>query len=683
MTPEEFSAWEPFLKTVPLFAGLASQDLAHVAERMQALSLPKGSRLYSQGDEPDAFYIITSGQVRVVRKVDGSETVDDFLGRGETLGEGGLMTGEPRHNTVRLDSTCEFLKLLRKDFEEVLRENPSILMHISRILARRIVRAQNPTPGAGAQILALNAALSSPDRQLLSIHLALQLVSQTRRKVLLLDLRPEPGNLARFLGLQAPDAPADTGYPRDPSWVRPLTQPHPSGLDVLSLPTSALSGRHHSGLYHLLNFLREEHDLILVCLSNASGDLERSILAEADQAILAAGPATRAEAGRLETSLRSVVTEPDRIIGLWLGAASPDQDFLRDCGREILPWPDDLGARLERTGSPYQAMDGYPRTIRSVERLARRLGGLRLGLALGAGAALGYSLIGVLKVFQREHIPVDVVAGTSSGALIGSWLASGMDPSEMEAVAQRLDKSWLYENLFLDLTIPRAGIFAGETLLRFLRTFLGDKEFSQLDLPFACVATDIETGEEVVLRSGRVAEAVRASCGLPMIFTPFKLGGRYLVDGGLVDPVPTRVAADLGADILIAVNLTQPASERNPRRKLRAQDGLLEASLDMDFERLRELTLPAALNAPNMLQAFMQTLHTMEYQIARTRLEFAHIAIQPNLSAFDWTDTHRSREIIRVGERIAEEYAPQIKALLPFFTQLGKVPRRPSSPLRP
>ena len=198
--------------------------------------------------------------------------------------------------------------------------------------------------------------------------------------------------------------------------------------------------------------------------------------------------------------------------------------------------------------------------------------------------------------------------------------------------------------------MPRSGIFAGETLLRFLRTFFAEREFSQLELPFACTATDIETGEEVVLREGRVAEAVRASCGLPMIFAPFRLGERYLVDGGLVDPVPVRVAAELGADLLVAVNLTMPPSARDPRRR---KPGLLEASLELDFARLRELALPAALQAPNMLQVFNQTLHTMEYEIARSRMEFAHVAIQPDLSAFLWTETHRSREIIRAGERIA------------------------------
>ncbi|MCX5797810.1 MAG: patatin-like phospholipase family protein [Elusimicrobia bacterium] len=684
MTPEELAAWEPFLKAIPLFAGLSSADVARVARRMQALSLPKGATLYSEGSTSDAFYIITSGQVRTVRTVGGREVVDAFLGRGETLGEGGLLTGEPHLHAAKLDTTTEFLKLLRKDFESLLRKNPSILLHLSRLLARRLVRAHNPAPGAPAQLIALSASLPGPDRRLLAVHLGLQLVSQTRRRVFLADLSSDAGGVAQTLGLKPRPAErlaADPGHVHEHAWVEGLIQTHPSGLEVLSFPASVLAGRLYGGLYHFLNFLREGRDIVLVCCDEPSSDVERSILAEADRVLWAGGRGAPGLLAGAQAAMRAAVPETAKVLGLWLGdPPGADEGFGPGIERVVLPWPDDLGARLERTGSPYEAMDGRPRTLRAVERLARRLGGVRLGLALGAGAALGHSYIGMLKVFAREHIPIDVVAGTSAGALIGGWLAAGLEPEQMVHAALRMDKAWLYENLFWDITLPRSGFFAGQTLLRFLRTFFGEKEFAELELPFACVATDIETGEAVVLREGRVAEAVRASCGLPIIYAPMHLGGRYLVDGGLVDPVPVRVAAELGADLLVAVNLTLPAAARNPRRR---QQGLLEASLELDFARLRELTLPAALQAPNMLQVFNQTLHTMEYEIARTRMEFAHVAIQPDLSAFLWTETHRSREIIRAGERVAEQYVPQIKALLPFFTQLGKVPRRPSSPLQP
>ncbi|OGR47523.1 MAG: hypothetical protein A2X40_00015 [Elusimicrobia bacterium GWC2_65_9] len=285
------------------------------------------------------------------------------------------------------------------------------------------------------------------------------------------------------------------------------------------------------------------------------------------------------------------------------------------------------------------------------------MGGLRVGLALGTGAALGHATIGVLKVFKREGIPVDVLAGTSMGSLIAGCYACGYEPEEIEQLALRIDKAWVVENLFWDLTVPRSGLFHGETLLRFIRSYMGSREFSDMDIPFAVVAADIETGEEVVLRSGRVAEAVRASCGLPLIYAPIHLNGRYLVDGGLVNPVPTRVLADLGADILLAVNLTMPAGDR-PRRGAK------------NPSRVKPM------KAPNFFDVFFHMIYTMEYEVAQSRLDLAHVVVHPELKGFSWTELHRAKEIISAGERAAEEALPRIKALIPAFGPACPLPRR-------
>jgi NTE family protein len=691
MTPEEIAAWEPFLKRVPLFAGLSTADLQRVAVRLQPLSLPKGSTLFSAGEEPNAFYIITSGQVRITHKIGGVETVEAFLGRGEEIGEGGLLTGEPRTTTVRLDTTCEFLKLLRKDFEDVLRENPPILLHLSRVMAKRLVE-QRSGPAAGKakndayQLIGLAAALPRGERQLLTVHLALQLVEQVRRRVLLVDLHADSGMMARILGLkpQLVTEEALRGVDlRDPSVIQALSQQHPCGLDVLSIPAATLGGRLYSGIYLFLNFLREAHEFSLVAMDTDGGDVEKAIIAEADLVLLAGQEGHRPQFRQLQAELRSLVAERKRLLQVWLGELDAEAAVL-DPGLDhiLLPWPESIGEQFERAGNPYEVMQANPKSQRSIERLARKLGGVKLGLAFGTGAALGHSLIGVLKVFKRENLPIDIIAGTSIGSLVAGLVALGMEPEEIEELALRVDKGWVYENLFLDLTVPRSGFFAGATLLRFLRSYFGAKEFSDLELPFACVATDIETGEEVVLREGRVAEAIRASCGLPLIFSPIRLNGRYLVDGGLVNPVPTNVVGAMGADVIVAVNLTMPASERATRRKP-APRGPARSLLNtpMDLHHLKELALPDSLKAPDMFSVFFQMIYTMEYEIAQARMDLAHVVIEPDLKGFSWTDLHRAKEIIKAGERIAEEYVPQIKALLPFYSNYCKVPQRPSSRL--
>lgn len=686
MIPEEIPVWEAFLKRIPLFAGLSGPDIARIAARMQALPLPKGSILFSQGDEPDALYIITSGQVRVVNPVRGLETVVAFLGRGEMLGEGGLLTGEPRTVTVTLTTTCEFLKLNRKDFEEILRVTPSILLHLSRILTKRLVETNRPVQRRAAersQLIALNAALPRPDRILLTLHLALELMEQTRRRVILVDMSPDSGAVARALGLKpilATEESIRSMDLRDPDRIRSLAQQHPSGLEILSLSASTLGGRLYSGIYLFLNFLREVHDLVLAGLGPSLGDVERSVLAEADKAVLAGTDALRPQYRQLEAELLTLI-EPQRLLRVWLGESEVEEVSPVPGDRpQTFPWSEGIGEAFERSGSPYQPLEDHPKSRRAIQRLARRLVGLKVGLALGTGAALGHSLIGILKVFKKEGIPIDIIAGTSIGSLVGGLTALGLDPEEIEELALRVDKGWVYENLFWDLTLPRSGLFAGQTLLRFIRSYFGTREFQDLEFPFACVAADIETGEEIVLQEGRVAEAIRASCGLPLIFSPTRLGGRYLVDGGLVNPVPTSVVSDMGADLLIAVNLTMPAGDRQAGlRSRRAKAGQALFQAPVDLASLRELTLPDLLKAPNMFEIFFQMIYTMEYEIAQSRTSLAHVVINPDLKGFSWTEMHRAKELIRAGQLVAQQYVPQIKALIPYFADYCKVPLRPSS----
>ncbi|MBI4679559.1 MAG: patatin-like phospholipase family protein [Elusimicrobia bacterium] len=688
MNPEERRAWEPFLKSVPLFSGLSSSEIRRVAGKMQLLSLPKGATLYNQGEEGDALYIIASGSVRIVNPQQGPDAVVAFMGRGDVLGEVGLLTGERRSVSVRLDTTCEFLKLARQDFEGLARENPSILTHLTRLLCARLTASgsgvQRQAPGA-PKLVTLNVAAGADDRLVLALHLAFSLVEQTRRRTLLLDTGPDAGRAARAVGLKPVLVDEDALRALDlnsPGSVRSISQQHPSGLDLVSLPPGVLGGRLYSGIYLFLNYLRESYDIVLASLGNDLGDVERSVLAEADLAVLAGVASARPQFRQLDAELGALVTDRGRLIETWLGDRDPEVDvFSVGARRMAIPWSDAVAERLAASGCAYRALDPEPKALKGIGRLARLIGGVQVGLALGSGAALGHSLIGILKVLEREHVPVDVVSGTSMGSLLGGFLALGMDADEMEEVAVRIDKSWVFENFLWDLTLPRSGLFAGESLLRFIRSYFGTKEFHDLDLPFACVATDIETGEEVILRSGRVAESIRASCGLPLVFSPLRLSGRYLVDGGLVAPVPIRAAAALGADILLAVNLTLPAGARLTSAVERRRRGEGVLSLPMDLATLTELALPEVLRSPSVVDVFFQMIYTMEYEIARTRTDPAHLVIQPDLRGFHWTELHRARELIELGERVAEEFLPRIKALIPFFADYCRAPLRTGSSL--
>ncbi len=179
--------------------------------------------------------------------------------------------------------------------------------------------------------------------------------------------------------------------------------------------------------------------------------------------------------------------------------------------------------------------------------------GKKIGYALGGGGARGLAHIGVLKVLEKHGVFPDVIAGTSIGALVGALYASGLKAAEIEQIALHID--WKRLAPLTDFTLSRSGFIRGRRIVLLLESILGHLSFSELKLPFACVATDIMTGEEVVLRHGSVVEAVRATISIPGILTPARIGGRHLVDGGLVNEVPVSTCRHMGAEYVIGINV--------------------------------------------------------------------------------------------------------------------------------
>jgi len=178
----------------------------------------------------------------------------------------------------------------------------------------------------------------------------------------------------------------------------------------------------------------------------------------------------------------------------------------------------------------------------------------KIALALGGGAARGFAHIGVIKVLESHGIVADYVVGTSAGAVVGSLYAGGYDAFAMQKIAQQLD-----EKIFADWTLSGRGFLKGEALQDFINQHLNYRALEKLNKPFATVATDLKTGERVIFRSGDTGMAVRASAAVPGVFQPTQFRGKSYVDGGLTSPIPVQAARDMGADIVIAVDISARA----------------------------------------------------------------------------------------------------------------------------
>jgi NTE family protein len=183
---------------------------------------------------------------------------------------------------------------------------------------------------------------------------------------------------------------------------------------------------------------------------------------------------------------------------------------------------------------------------------------MRIGLALGGGAVRGLAHLGVLSTLLRAGISFDYVAGCSAGAVIGASYCAGLPMERIEELAPRM--AWRF------LARPsrsRLGLFSFERLERWVVMMIGDLEFEELEVPLALIASDAYSGERVVLCSGRVAPAVRASCSIPGLFTPVEIDGRHLVDGGIVDNLPADAVREMGADYVIGVDVFEPHYHRS------------------------------------------------------------------------------------------------------------------------
>ena len=264
----------------------------------------------------------------------------------------------------------------------------------------------------------------------------------------------------------------------------------------------------------------------------------------------------------------------------------------------------------------------------------------KIGLVLGGGAARGLAHIGVLKVLGKEGIPIDMIAGASMGALVGVLYAQGKDVSQIKNLA--IDLGSKRFTLLADPALPKTGLIRGRKIEDVLRSIIGDIEFGDLEIPFACVATDIMTGEEVVIKQGLVWEGVRVSASIPVIFRVVKLQGRYLVDGALVNPVPVSVLKEMGADFIIAVNVIPNIVKRTHKGNKEQLEG-------------RE---------PNILNVIMQTIHIAGYQAVRSSLEGADVIIEPQVMDIGWFDFHRAQECILQGEAVARASIGEIKRRL-------------------
>jgi NTE family protein len=290
-------------------------------------------------------------------------------------------------------------------------------------------------------------------------------------------------------------------------------------------------------------------------------------------------------------------------------------------------------------------------------------GAQRIGIAFGSGSARGWAHLGVLQALDERGIRPVAVAGASVGALIAAAYASGQW-RELDAWVRTLTRVDVWR--LLDTTFRGGGMMRGNRLMQAIGERIADHAIEDLPIAFAAIAADLNTGEEIWLRSGSMLAAVRASSGMPGLFTPFWHQQRWMIDGGVVNPVPVSLCRALGADYVIAVNLNVPVRERwTTRRREESANATQSESREeaseagwARFDRFSELLdglveslKPEASHEPGLFDVMAGSIHIMQDQIARSRMtsEPPDLEISPALGHLQLMDFHRAEESIAVG----------------------------------
>lgn len=710
------------LKRVPIFASCTPEQLSLIVNRTRLVEYKKGEIIYRQGDPANAFYMISSGRLRIF-SVDGpQEHTIAILHNGDSFGEVSLLTGENHSATVQTLNDTLILELEKKDFDDVINRIPSLVLYLSRLLSKRLRTKEHGVEFAEATIVGIYAAVAKVGRSCFAMALAHNLNQETGHPVVVVNISKIENSFAAAASSPVAASRLSTGALEAlESAVENAIVQHPLGFSVLEAATFLDDTAAEQAIAPLLGLLTQRFRYILLDLPNEMNPSVVKALVQSDLVYVVTSDwrehiiRTNALIHQLQSIIAGVEQRLKTIITI---TSAPDQNTTEAPEKTELSRPasytlpfvpslaegmtvETLRQVLNNRGLLYTA---------TVRHMARELGGLLVGLALGSGAALGLAHVGILKIIEREKIPIDVIAGTSIGALVAALWASGKSAAELEEMALRFKNPWQVRKLFLlDLGIPifsvvlgiiigavvsvlagfwtglllgfmvasvvgivlgplSGGPIQGSRLTAKLQEDFAGKTFADTWLPLKIVAANPMAREEIVFESGSLVDAVRASVSIPGIFKPVIYKGKVCLDGGVINPVPVTVLKRAGVNHVIAVNVFPTTPEfvthlqEIQRRRVERDAQLASRSLPARlFYRIRQELIRSV--SPLVFDVIMRSMQLMEYQISEISCRDADITLRPTVIGSHWLEFFSPEKFIRRGEEVALENLEEIKRI--------------------
>jgi NTE family protein/lysophospholipid hydrolase len=599
----------------PLLGSVDEAILRDVEDAVTWMTLPRGTILFEEGDPGDRAYILVNGRLQAsVRDGTGNARVVGEIARGEVVGEMAVFTGEPRSACVRALRDSELVSLDRPAFERLIAGRPQTLLGLTRLVVQRLRRVQGSAPAeSAAQTFAVIAA--GPE---------VPLADFTRRLAAALGelgstLRLAAADLDRHLGTPglAQVVPDDPHAPRIASWIDEQETRYRFVILEADATASRWSARCVRHADRLLVVGRADDD-------PTPGEIERQLCG------LDGGAAA------VPTSL--VLLHPP-------GTRLP-------CGTRR--WLE--GRSLVR--HHHVRVDDQE----SVDRVARFMAARAVGIALSGGGARGFAHVGVLDAVREAGIPIDVIGGTSMGAVIAAQCALGWDAPTMARRNQAIFGRWRR-----DLTLPVLSILGGHRSSARLRESLGDVQIEDLWLPYFCVSSNLSRAEMMIHRAGPLWLGLRASISLPGIFPPVAHEGDLLVDGALLRNLPADVMREaIAGGTIIAVDVS---AETDMQHEHPYRDSI--SGWRILWSRLNPFTQTLAV--PNIAAVLQRSAELASVVMQREALlRGIDLYIRIPVKRFGMLDFHHASDIIATGHRAAREKLAEWRATTAALVSEGR-----------
>jgi NTE family protein len=679
------------VRKIPIFSSLNLFYIQMIARHGEIILYKKGDIVSKQGNSPDFVFFLLSGRLQSY-SVDNEQKKDnvEFVHRGMFFGIISALTGETHSQTFQAINDSVIFRLPASRLKVIFRKIPELGLKFGKVLSQRIRNRVSRTDQVSrSSIISIYSPVTGSGGSTFALNLALSLKKETKDRVIWISIRSDELPQHQIFSDLDAVRPQWKAQPRnlsefiaDEDQISSVILDAGIGVDLLNVVFSPGNKKIVDEISHFVARFIDDYRYVIVDLPSNMDDVVIKTLAQSDHIYLVMARKRdvleigRSVLDRLEESLKEAFNEDK--VSVIIGGVSGHRSLGEDGVKNILDFnveaflphiqTRDLDQRVDTPVLAFSAVNQTSAYMKIMTRLARNTAGVSVGLVLGGGAAYGLAHIGVIKVLEEEGIPVDIIVGSSMGALIGGLWAVGYNAQDLEKMAVSFKKkSNLYK--LVDLVFPFSGLISGKAVMVWLRSKYGKKAFKDTKIPLKIVAYDLLHRRDLVLDKGSLVEAVRKSISIPGVFQPIVTEDQLIIDGGVMNPLPVNVLVDDEVRRIIAVNVLQsPEDVINSYEKAQQE---LKKSLAVSFPEDPWLFIMTRVKFwinktffPNISDIIVRTLEASEAVIAAQSARQADIVIHPDLTGLSWFELYNADVLIDRGEQAARKNLDKIREII-------------------